>query len=441
MACGLGLVPDGRPGRRLAAGRCGVTAVVYFEYHLSPRLGGPPGYLFNLKQALDAEGVPETEIRFVTEGVRLDLHPDPPPPDDAPPLWQTEARAVHDRRRREQATGTAHDHRYWLDQLLKNDDYDNDLIRSIAVPGTALVHTHTTIEAAHLVKAMHRRPDRPLVALTSHCPEAPSLEWSEKFRIAGADPQAVDLYRRSYQAVDEFAFANADCLIFPCREAMEPYYQTMSEFDRIIRDKPLFFLPTGTPVRPLRHGRAAIRARFGIPEDVFVIGYIGRHNAIKGYDILSRVAADVLERQPRARILCAGQPGPLTAPVHPRWIEAGWFDSPADLIDAFDVFVLPNRQTYFDLVGLEVLSVGPPLLASDTGGNRYLAKVSPGVKLFGTEAELRDLLLDMAARPAGQLAGLRLANRQSFADNFALPGFARAYRRLVGDIVADLRVG
>lgn len=414
-----------------------MTAVIYFEYHLAPRLGGPPGYLFNLKQALDAEGVSETEIRFVCEGVREDLRPDRAKADDVLTTLPAEEPTEHARRRRDQAT--ADEHRYWLDQLLKNDDYDNDLIRSIAIPGTDLVHAHTTIEAVHLIKAMHRRPNRPLIALTSHCPEAPFLEWSEHFRVAGADPQAVRRYRDSYEEVDRFAFKNADCLIFPCREAMEPYYQTMPDFDHIIRGKPLFFLPTGAPAQSLRYGRSAIRERFGIPDDVFVIGYIGRHNAVKGYDILSRVAADVLELQPHTRILCAGELGPLPAPVHPRWIEVGWCDFPADLIDAFDVFVLPNRQTYFDLVGLEVLSVGTPLAASDTGGNRYLAKVSSGVELFGTEAELRDLLLDMAARPVGQRTGLRLANRKSFVDNFAPPRFARTYRRLVRDILTEIR--
>lgn len=416
-----------------------MTAVVYFEYYLAPRLGGPPGYLFNLKQALDAEGVSGAEIRFVCQGIREDLYPDPAKSGDVLAALPVEEPSEHDCRRRDQATATADEHRYWLDQLLNNDVYDNELIRSIEVPGTHLIHAHTTIEAVHLIKAMHRRPNRPLIALTSHCPEAPFLEWSENFRVAGADPQAVQRYRDSYEDVDRFAFKNADCLIFPCREAMEPYYQKMPDFERIIQGKPLFFLPTGAPAPSLRYGRSAIRERFNIPEDAFVIGYIGRHNAVKGYDILSRVAAEVLELQPHARILCAGRAGPLPAPVHPRWIEAGWLDSPGDLIDAFDVFVLPNRQTYFDLVGLEVLSVGTALAASDTGGNRYLAKVSPGVELFKTETELRDLLLDIAVRPIARGMGLRLANRKSFLDNFALSRFAQTYRQLVRDILTEVR--
>ena len=53
------------------------------------------------------------------------------------------------------------------------------------------------------------------------------------------------------------------------------------------------------------------------------------------------------------------------------WIEVGWTNDPHSLIAASDVFVLPNHETYFDLILLEVLSLGVPVVMSRTGGNKF----------------------------------------------------------------------
>lgn len=42
-----------------------------------------------------------------------------------------------------------------------------------------------------------------------------------------------------------------------------------------------------------------------------------------------------------------------------------------DLLQEVDVFVLPNRQTYYDLILLEVMRAGKPVLLTTTGGNKH----------------------------------------------------------------------
>lgn len=58
------------------------------------------------------------------------------------------------------------------------------------------------------------------------------------------------------------------------------------------------------------------------------------------------------------------------------------FINPADVITVSDCFILPNRQTYFDLVLLEVLSMGCPIFATKTGGNKAVFKRTRAIMLY-----------------------------------------------------------
>lgn len=56
---------------------------------------------------------------------------------------------------------------------------------------------------------------------------------------------------------------------------------------------------------------------------------------------------------------------------HPRWIELGFIYNTQELLSQSDLYILPNRETYFDLVVLEILRSSTNLLLSNTGGNKY----------------------------------------------------------------------
>ena len=49
----------------------------------------------------------------------------------------------------------------------------------------------------------------------------------------------------------------------------------------------------------------------------------------------------------------------------------GFIDNTSDLLPQCDLYILPNRETYFDLIVLEVLRAAVPIILSDNGGNRY----------------------------------------------------------------------
>ena len=81
--------------------------------------------------------------------------------------------------------------------------------------------------------------------------------------------------------------------MFPCKEAREPY-----EKDAKIRalfhsiEHKFFYCPTAILDTTIDKSSMQRLSNLGIPEGAFVIPFFGRHNMIKGYDILKKVAAE-----------------------------------------------------------------------------------------------------------------------------------------------------
>ncbi len=109
---------------------------------------------------------------------------------------------------------------------------------------------------------------------------------------------------------------------------------------------------------------------------------------------------------------------------------------PGNIVNASDVFVLPNRRTFFDLVLLEVMSIGKPIIASFTGGNKFVSRQTKGVITFEREnhIELAKKILDFSVLSRDEIEMLGLANKTLY-DNYYTPEqFALRYRKEVGKI-------
>ncbi|MDT3499240.1 glycosyltransferase family 4 protein, partial [Bacillus toyonensis] len=180
--------------------------------------------------------------------------------------------------------------------------------------------------------------------------------------------------------VEEEAFRNCEYFIFPSEESMEIYSTFIKDFYDIMKDKKIYYNPTGCEKLSYKLSRDEFRDKYNIPKDAFLISYIGRHTKIKGFDILKDVAKEINKIDGNIFFVSGGT-GDIKSESE-NFIEVGWTDDPGSIVNASDLFILPNKSTYFDLVLLEVLSIGTPVLASNTGGNKSVGKLTDGVRLF-----------------------------------------------------------
>ncbi len=232
-----------------------------------------------------------------------------------------------------------------------------------------------------------------IVLYQSHSP----LPWGQE-QCKDISPwydRCIRDMRKKYEAIDRYCFERADFIIFPCEEAEEPYADNWPFFKdfKLNNSEKFRYILTGIMQAKAGVKRDEILSRYNIPKNDFVISYVGRHNTVKGYDLLKEIASKYFEKDENAWLISAGLEYPFTRLNHPRWKEIGFTKDPHSLISATDVFVLPNRVTYFDIVMIEILSLGQIVIASRTGGNKVFEKMNlKGVLLYDTIDEAVDLI-------------------------------------------------
>ena len=326
----------------------------------------------------------------------------------------------------------------WIAENLSVARFDSNIADQIDFDAITTIHAHETVQAIllHNELVARGRRSRIKLMLTSHCPELPGTERAAAYRSAGLVGLLSDRVEKAHIQADEYAFAIADMAIFPSPESMDPYLSASTSISATLKAKEVRFVLTG--VRSKEAANMPVPPALKECGDKFIICFIGRHNSIKGYDLLKDAAKILLERYPDIAIVVAGVPGPVEPLSHPRWIECGWMSNPEQLIAASDVFVLPNRSTFFDLVLLEAMSIGTPIIASRTGGNVTVAAMSKGVRLFDGLNGFVCEIEKMKSLSGMERASLAEANRRTYRGNFSVEHFASNYLEAVGAISATV---
>lgn len=294
-----------------------------------------------------------------------------------------------------------------------------------------MVHFHSTLDMYQVRDSLKEYKGK--VILTSHSPTLLSKEIYATLR-------QVDkiLFKFLYDKlihIDKYAFNRADYFIFPCREAEEPYIHAWDKFKEIKesnRDK-FFYVPTGINPCKAQIQRFEILHKYNIPNDSFVLCYVGRHNEIKGYDILKEIGKTILSKYENVYILVAGKEEPMSGLKHNRWIEVGWTNDPHSIIAASDVFVLPNRETYFDLIMLEVLSLGKIVVASDTGGNKFFSDTD-SIMLYSDKNEAVQKIECLINCSTEKRKALERSSKELYSKMFTCEQFYHNYKSVYHQI-------
>jgi glycosyltransferase involved in cell wall biosynthesis len=130
---------------------------------------------------------------------------------------------------------------------------------------------------------------------------------------------------------------------------------------------------------PVRRERAlAVRRELGLPDDALVVGTIGRLNAQKGHRFLLEAASILLPRQPRARLLVAGD-GDLMGELRSqaaalgiadRVVFAGHRTDVPGLLGALDVFCISSLYEGTPLALFEAMAAGKAIVSTSVDGCR-----------------------------------------------------------------------
>src|SRR5215831_865701 len=200
------------------------------------------------------------------------------------------------------------------------------------------------------------------------------------------------------------------------------------------------FAPARTP--------PAIRLPVGFEGDSRVrIGSVGRIQPVKDHATLLRAVAGLVERRPElrpvARLVLVGD-GPLREAISAQartlgiadivWLP-GASDQVRELLQTFDVFVLPSLNEGISNTVLEAMASGLPVLASAVGGNVELVDDGVTGRLFRASdpQELATVLehyLDDAGLRRRHGAAAREAAERRFSLAAMIDNYAAVYERL-----------
>lgn len=119
---------------------------------------------------------------------------------------------------------------------------------------------------------------------------------------------------------------------------------------------------------------AMVRGEFGIPQDAFVIGHVGRFHEQKNHRFLLEIFAEIAKREPKMYLLLVGQ-GSLQPEMIQKVLEMDLGDRvifigsrpdiPQLMRGAMDIFLFPSLDEGLSIVLIEAQAAGLPCIFTD----------------------------------------------------------------------------
>jgi glycosyltransferase involved in cell wall biosynthesis len=389
----------------------------FFPHQLAARKGGAYTYLYNLKKEIT--GKQEIEIVFLSDLVDFK---ETPSADKKKSSVKKVIKSFFPSKLLNGRRISKH-----LDNIKKA--IDND-IEAIQFNDFDIIHFHEAVDLwryEHLLENFNGK-----ILFTPHSPIPYHLELLEEVFGLTKSGVSENTYSR-LEKIDQKAFSMAQQIVLPCIEALDGYYSSWPIIESMIKNKQVHYVITGCPIVKPKKTKEEILKIHQIPQDSFIISFTGRHSLIKGYDELEKAAREIFESHPDIYFLVAGNTTGIEHLHHKNWIETGWTDDPAGLINASDVNVVANRETYFDLNILEAMSLARPIILTEAGGNRFLKmKINSAGLFFIGSADANKLAekIEYCYQQKEQLASMGAENRIAYEQNFTAALFYKRYIEL-----------
>jgi glycosyltransferase involved in cell wall biosynthesis len=199
-----------------------------------------------------------------------------------------------------------------------------------------------------------------------------------------------------------------------------------------------------TRVSSDRKARAETRRVMGIPDERFVVGWIGRMTAVKRTDVVLN-AFRALRDEGVDAVLCMVGDGPDRVAVEElagelgivrHCLFPGYQEEVGPFFAAFDVFVLPSGNEGTPVTAIEALASGCPVVATSVGGVPDVVDdgvdgflVEPGT-VDGLASRLGELARDTELRTRMGAAGRERMQTRYSVDRL-VDDMDRLYRELL----------
>jgi 1,2-diacylglycerol 3-alpha-glucosyltransferase len=165
--------------------------------------------------------------------------------------------------------------------------------------------------------------------------------------------------------------------------------------DRGVR-VPIRVIPTGIDPGLFVGGDGrAFRRSQGIPDDYFLLGYLGRLSPEKNLGFLAKTAISFLRDHPASALLLCGEGPAIDEVTEPfkaaglshRLYAPGLLDGPnlANAYRAMDVFIFASKSETQGMVLAEAMMAGVPVVALDASGVRDIIRDGENGRLLPEE--------------------------------------------------------
>ncbi len=198
-----------------------------------------------------------------------------------------------------------------------------------------------------------------------------------------------------------------DRVVLPCPEALEELVRVDPRFADA--SATLEYLLTGSSaVSPGSSKDSSDREQLGL--------FLGNNQAYRGLDVLFQALAFLPGRRNLPGQIALAGPDPDSIPSHPRIRKLGRVENVPALLASVDFLVNTNRFSLFDLSNIEAVAAGKPLLLHAVGGNKALARLGAGCRLFEplTPEALAKGLIEMFSMSRDTFAAQGLKSRECY---------------------------
>ena len=196
--------------------------------------------------------------------------------------------------------------------------------------------------------------------------------------------------------------------------------------------------------RPRPEARRRLRRQWNVRDSEFLFGLVGRLDPMKDHDTFLEAMARLVERRPRARVVCVGE-GP--APIARRLAESPaaralgdrlrWERARADVecvMAALDGLVLSSAGEGFPNVVGEAMAAETPCVVTDVGDAAMLL-ADPQRTVSPRDPQSLALACEsLVVRPAAERSAMAAGDRRRIVEHFGTERLVRSTSALLHDV-------